>query len=76
MIRKSLALFVLIIITFVHDAHSAAYLDSYAKSNDTNYPNHCFEHITNQNIPIGLHQLKEFCGKVTCYENFSIEFYR
>lgn len=74
MIRKSFALFILI--TFVHNAHTAAYASQYAKSNDTNYPNHCYEHITNQNIPIGLHQLKEFCGNVTCNENFSIVFYR
>lgn len=72
-------IFVLNVITFVflaffiENSKSAIYNSLFAKSNNTDYPDHCYDDFTKNYYKVGENKAIDYCGTAICSKDFSFE---
>ena len=52
--------------------NGAVFYEPNTKSNNTEYPNHCFSKFSNKHYEVGVHQVEGSCLQIVCTEAFEI----
>lgn len=75
---KRLVLFLVFVsVCLINSVKPAAFTTLDTKSNNTDYPNHCYDdHFLKQYFPVGVQQLKTHCARITCTEDYTFSYFR